>query len=76
MLFIIDLWRVELHVAVVVGRSRTIAPSHGDLTLGGVDLEEVKSLRILGVTLPSKLTFETHLRKVVSEAANPDNKQR
>ena len=30
--------------------------------------EEVKSLCILVVTLDSKLTFETHLREVVSRA--------
>ena len=32
-------------------------------------LEEVKGVRILGVTLDSKLTFETHLREVVSQVA-------
>ena len=31
-----------------------------DLTVGGAELEELKSLRILGVTLDSKLTFDTH----------------
>ena len=41
----------------------------GDLTLGGAELEEIKDLRILGVTLDSKLRFETHLREVVSKAA-------
>ena len=50
-----------------VSRSRTIVLSCGDFTLGGVELEEVKSLRILGVTLDSKLTFETYLREAVSK---------
>ena len=46
-----------------------IAPSYGDLTLLGIaELEEAKSLRILRVTL-DKLTFETHLREVVSKVA-------
>ena len=54
---------------MVVSRSRTIAPGYGDLTLGGTELEEVKSLRILGMTFDSKLTFETHVREVASKAA-------
>ena len=49
--------------------SLTYAPSYGDLALGVAELEEVKSLRILGVTLDSKLTFETYLREFVSKAA-------
>ena len=39
-------------------RSLTIALGYGDLTLGGAVLDEVKSLRIVGVTLDSKFTFE------------------
>ena len=39
------------------------------ITLGGVELEEVKSPRILGVNFDSKLTFEMHLWKVVLKAA-------
>ena len=50
-------------------RSRTYAPSCGEITLGGAELEAVKSLRILGISLDSKLTFKTHLREVVSKAA-------
>ena len=37
--------------AVVVNRSRTIASGYRDLPLSGPELEEVKSLRIIGVTL-------------------------
>ena len=47
---------------MVVSRSQIIANGYGDLTLGGAELEELKSLRILGVTLDSKLPFEIHLR--------------
>ena len=54
---------------MVVSRSLTYAPGYGDLIFGGAELEELKSLRILGATFDSKLTFETHLRKVVSKAA-------
>ena len=42
--------------SMVGSRSRTISPSYGDLTLCGTELEEVTGLRILGVTLYSKLT--------------------
>ena len=45
---------------MVVNRSLTYAPCSSYLTLGGVELEEVKSICILGVTLDSQLTCETH----------------
>ena len=54
---------------MVVSRSRTYAPCYCDLTLAGEELEQLKSVRILGVTSGSKLTFQTHLREVVSKAA-------
>ena len=54
---------------MMVSRFRTSAPGYCDLTLGGAELEEVKSLRILQTTLDFKLTFESHLREVVSKAA-------
>ena len=54
---------------MVVNRSWTYAPGYGDLTLGGTEFE-VKSLCILGVTVGSKLTFETHWREVESKALN------
>ena len=55
--------------SMMVSRYRTCAPGWGDLTLSGAELEELKSLRILGVTFDSMLTFETHLREVVSKTA-------
>ena len=54
---------------MVVSPSWTYAPCHGDLTLGSAELEEAKSLHILGVTLNSKLTFKTHLSEVMSKEA-------
>ena len=53
---------------MIVSRSWTNAPGYGDLTLKGVELEEVESRRTLGVNLNSKLTFETYLGKVGSKA--------
>ena len=52
-------------ISMVAGPSRTIAPGYGDLTFGGAELEEIRSLRIFGVALDLKLTFKTHLREVV-----------
>ena len=54
--------------SMMVSLSRNYVSRYGDLTLGGADLEEVRSLRILGVTFDCKLTFDTHLREVVSKA--------
>ena len=55
--------------SMVVSRSRTYVRGYGDLTLRGLELEEVKSLHILRVTFGSKLTFESHWGEVVSKAA-------
>ena len=73
----INSWCLQSHMrlnpkktkSIVVSRSRTRAPGYGDLTLGGAELEELKSLCILEVTFASKLTFEMHLKEVVSKAA-------
>ena len=58
-------WHMRLNSkrtkSMVVSRSRTIIPGYDDLTLGGAELKELKSLRILGVTLNFKLTFQIHL---------------
>ena len=43
--------------SMVVSRSGIIAPGYSDLTLGGAKLEEIKSQRILGVTLDSMLAY-------------------
>ena len=54
---------------MVISRSRTYDFGYGDLTLGGAELEELKSQRLFGVPFDSKLMFETHLGEVVSKAA-------
>ena len=56
-------------ISMVVSQSRTIALSYADLTVGGAELEEVKTMPILGLPSDSKLKSETHLREVVSKAA-------
>ena len=50
-------------------KSCTCVPGYGDFTLGGTELQKLKSLRILGVTFDCKLTFETYLREFVSKTA-------
>ena len=55
--------------SMVVSRSRIIASGYDDLTLGSAEIEEVKSPRILEVTLNFKLTFEAPMREVVSKVA-------
>ena len=66
-------WHMRLNFRktkyLVVSWSRTNALGYGDLTLGGAELEKINSLRILGVTIDSKLPLETHMREVVTKAA-------
>ena len=59
---IINSWSLKRHMrlnlkkkkSMVISLSRTIAPGYGDLTLGGAEPEEVKSLLTFGATLDSK----------------------
>ena len=66
-------WHMRLNYnktkSMMISRCRNYAPGYSDLTLGGAEFEEVRSLRILGVTFNHKLTFESHLCEVVSKAA-------
>jgi hypothetical protein len=62
-------WNIKLNPAktkiLTISQPRTHLTHHGDLRLGGsVDVSQ--SLFVLGVTLDTKLTFEAHIRKVVS----------
>ena len=66
-LAVFDCWCLNWHTkfnpkktkSTVVSRFQTSTFGYSDLTIGGVELEEVKTLRILRVTLDSKLTFES-----------------
>ena len=73
-------WHMRLNPkkteSIVINRSRTSAPGYGELTLGGAELEEVKSLRILGVTFDPKLTFEMWCRRqpgILGSCAEQEN---
>ena len=52
--------------ALVVSRSRTVNPPHGNLVLSGVSNRAGPSLDIQGLKFDSKLTFEDHVRVIVS----------
>ena len=46
--------------ALVVSRSRTVNPPHGDLVLSRVSICASPNLDILGVKFDSRLTFKNH----------------
>ena len=66
-------WQMKLNPSktktLIIGRSRTVQPEHGELILDGTVLSVSESLVILGVRFDSKLTFEAHVRDVVSTAS-------
>ena len=47
---------------MIVSRSRTHFPEHPNLFINATLINRVDQLKLLGVTLDSKLTFESHLR--------------
>ena len=49
---------------LIVSRSRTRMPENPPLSVDGVYIESVTDLKLLGVTLDSKLTFEMQLRNL------------
>ena len=55
--------------ALVVSRSRTVNPPHGDFVLFGVSICASHNLDILGVKFDSRLTFEDHVSDIVSRVA-------
>ena len=50
----------------MVSKSRTVNPPHGDLVWSGVSIFASANLDILGVKFDSRLTFEDHVRGIVS----------
>ena len=55
--------------ALVVSRSRTVNPPYGDLRLSGVSICASPILDILGEKFDSRLTFEDHVRVIVSRVS-------
>ena len=68
-----QLWGMKLNAnktqSIIISRSRTLFPPHPALYISDVQIGEVGNLRLLGVTLDSKLTFESHLRSLSSSLA-------
>ena len=50
---------------LVVSRSRTVSPPHGDLVFSGVSIRASPNLDILGVMFDRKITFEDHVPGIV-----------
>ena len=65
-----DRWGMKLNPSksrsLIVSRSRTPQPQHPVLNVDNDVIPNFSTLKLLGVTLDSKLTFETHVRSVVS----------
>ena len=63
-------WGMKLNpsksYSLVVSRSRTLLPAHPDIVVDGTVIPNCSLLKMLGVTLDSKLTYEPHLRLVAS----------
>ena len=51
--------------ALVMSRSRTVSPPHGDFFLSEVYIRASPNLNILGVKFDRELTFEDHVRGIV-----------
>ena len=56
-------------MALILSRSRTVSPPHGDLVLSGVSIRASPNLDILGLKFGSKLTFEDHMHDIVSRVS-------
>ena len=52
-----------------ISRSRTVEPLFPDLVIDGSVVEMVSKLKILGVILDSKLTFEKQVRAIAANAS-------
>ena len=65
-----DRWGMKLNPSkshsMIISRSRTPFPSHPDIVVNGVAIPNCSSIKLLGVTLDPKLTFELHLRSLAS----------
>ena len=54
---------------MLISRSRTVEPLFPDLVIDGSVVEMVSELKILGVILDSKLTFEKQVRAIAASAS-------
>ena len=54
---------------VFVSRFGNMSPPHGDLVLSGISIRASLNLDIRGVKFDKKLTFEDHVRVIVSRVS-------
>lgn len=66
-------WGMKINPAksksLIISRSRTSLPEHGNLVLQGDTVSDCNDLDILGVRLDKALSFESHIRNLVSTAS-------
>ena len=55
--------------SIIVSRSRTSVPVHPALNICGLPIAVSSSIKLLGVTIDDKLTFEKHIRAITSSIA-------
>lgn len=55
--------------SLIISRSRTDLPSHPPIVVNDSTINNCNTLKLLGVTLDAKLTFEPHLRSVASSVS-------
>ena len=56
--------------ALFISRSKTLAPIVPSLELDGTVFERVTELKVLGVILDTKLSFESHIRPIAASASS------
>ena len=56
--------------ALMISRSRTLAPIFPNLVLDGTVVERVTELKVLSVVLDLKLSFENHIRSIAASASS------
>ena len=54
---------------MLISRSRTVKPLFPDLVIDGSVVEMVSEMKILGVILDSKSTFEKQVRAIAASAS-------
>ena len=68
-----DRWGMKLNPkkshSIVIGRSRTSNPAHPDIISKGVPIPNCSTLKLLGIILDHKLTFEYQLRSLASSVS-------
>lgn len=69
-----DRWGMEVNPgktkALIISRSRTIYPVFPGLVLNGVPVDVVPEMKLLGILLDSKLTFESQIRAIVASTSS------